>query len=139
MKISAWCICPSSCPPGDYFGANRPGNNLFGETLVAVDLETGKRELALSTGASRALGYGHSVRADAYRHHVDGRTIKAVAQPTKQAHLYVFDRATGQPVWPIEETPVSERRRAGRVVFAHAAVPYASRQPMIARASRSTI
>ena len=52
---------------------------------------------------------------------VDGRAVKAVAQPTKQGILYVFDRVTGKPVWPIEEKPAPQGRRAGRMVFAHAA------------------
>ena len=55
---------------------------------------------------------------------VNGRTVKAVAQPTKQAFLYVFDRETGEPIWPIEERPVREGRRARRMVFAHAAVSH---------------
>ena len=54
---------------------------------------------------------------------VNGRTIKAVAQPTKQAFLYVFDRETGEPIWPIEERPVPQGRRARREVLADAAVP----------------
>ena len=54
---------------------------------------------------------------------VDGRRIKAVAQVSKQAFVYVFDRVTGQPVWPIEERPVPQGERAGRVVFADAALP----------------
>ena len=70
---------------------------------------------------------------------VNGRPVKAVAQPTKQAFLYVFNRETGEPIWPIEERPVREGRRARRVVLADAAVPDASRRPTIARASRSTI
>ena len=51
---------------------------------------------------------------------VDGKRVKAVAQPTKQAFLYVFDRVTGKPIWPIEERPVPQGRRAGRVVLADA-------------------
>jgi quinoprotein glucose dehydrogenase len=97
---------PVELPTGDYFGANRPGNGLFGESLVAVDLQTGKRKWHY-----QLVHHGiwdmdipcAPILADIV---VNGRTIKAVAQPTKQAFLYVFDRATGQPVWPIEERPV---------------------------------
>ena len=86
--------------------AHRPGNNLFGESLVAVDLKTGKRKWHF-----QLVHHGiwdmdipcAPILADIT---VNGRTIKAVAQPTKQAFLYVFDRVTGEPVWPIEERPV---------------------------------
>jgi quinoprotein glucose dehydrogenase len=96
---------PIELPTGDYFGADRPGPGLFGETLVAVDLQTGKRKWHY-----QLIHHGlwdndipdAPILADIV---VNGRTIKAVAQPTKQAFLYVFDRVTGQPIWPIEERP----------------------------------
>ena len=97
---------PIELPTGDYFGADRPGAGLFGESLVAVDLQTGKRKWHY-----QLIHHGiwdndipdAPILADIV---VNGRTIKAVAQPTKQAFLYVFDRVTGQPIWPIEERPV---------------------------------
>ena len=97
---------PVELPTGDYFGADRPGAGLFGESLVAVDLQTGKRKWHF-----QLIHHGiwdndipdAPILADIV---VNGRTIKAVAQPTKQAFLYVFDRITGQPIWPIEERPV---------------------------------
>ena len=55
---------------------------------------------------------------------VDGRAIKAIAQPGKQAFLYVLDRVTGEPVWPIEERPVPQSRRAGRTDVADPALPH---------------
>jgi quinoprotein glucose dehydrogenase len=96
---------PIELPTGDYFGADRPGPGLFGETLVAVDLQTGKRKWHY-----QLIHHGlwdndipdAPILTDIV---VNGRTIKAVAQPTKQAFLYVFDRVTGQPIWPIEERP----------------------------------
>jgi len=57
---------------------------------------------------------------------VNGRPIRAVAVSSKQSFLYVFDRTNGQPVWPIEERPVTERRRPGRVVLTDTAVSHAS-------------
>jgi quinoprotein glucose dehydrogenase len=97
---------PVELPTGDYFGAHRPGNGLFGESLVAVDLHTGQRKWHY-----QLVHHGlwdmdipcAPILADIV---VDGRAIKAVAQPTKQGMLYVFDRVTGKPVWPIEEKPV---------------------------------
>ncbi|HWZ31016.1 MAG TPA: pyrroloquinoline quinone-dependent dehydrogenase [Bryobacteraceae bacterium] len=99
---------PVELPTGDYFAAHRPGNNLFGETLVAVDLKTGQRKWHY-----QLVHHGiwdmdipcAPILADIV---IDGRTVKAVAQPTKQAFLYVFNRETGQPIWPIEERPVEK-------------------------------
>ena len=97
---------PIESGTGDYFGADRPGDNLFAESLVAVDLQTGKRKWH-----HQLVHHGiwdHDIPCapilvDIRR---DGKIIKAVAQPSKQAFLYVFDRVTGQPLWPIEERPV---------------------------------
>jgi quinoprotein glucose dehydrogenase len=97
---------PVELPTGDYYGADRPGAGLFGESLVAVDLQTGKRKWHY-----QLVHHGlwdmdipcAPILADIV---VNGRQIKAVAQTTKQAFMYVFDRVTGQPVWPIEERPV---------------------------------
>ncbi len=97
---------PVELPTGDYFGANRPGNNLYGETLVAVDLETGKRKWHYQLVHHGLWDMDIPCAPMLVDITVGGRTIKAVAQPTKQANLYVFDRVTGQPVWPIAERPV---------------------------------
>jgi quinoprotein glucose dehydrogenase len=99
---------PVELSTGDYYGGDRPGNGLFGETLVAVDLQTGRRKWHY-----QLVHHGiwdmdipcAPILADIT---VNGRTIKAVAQPTKQAFLYVFDRETGIPVWPIEDRPVEK-------------------------------
>jgi quinoprotein glucose dehydrogenase len=97
---------PVELPTGDYFGANRPGNNLFGETLVAADLETGKERWHYQLVHHGLWDMDIPCAPMLTDITIGGRTIKAVAQPTKQANLYVFDRVTGQPVWPIEERPV---------------------------------
>ena len=99
---------PVELPTHDYYGGARPGNALFAESLVAVDLKTGERRWHY-----QLVHHGiwdmdipcAPILADII---VNGRTIKAVAQPTKQAFLYVFDRVTGQPIWPIEERPVPQ-------------------------------
>ncbi len=99
---------PVEMPTHDYYGGARPGNGLYGETLVAVDLKTGQRKWHY-----QLVHHGiwdmdipcAPILADIT---VNGKTIKAVAQPTKQAFLYVFDRVTGQPIWPIEEKPVPQ-------------------------------
>jgi quinoprotein glucose dehydrogenase len=97
---------PVEIPTGDYFGGHRPGNNLFGESLVAVELETGKRLWHFQFVHHPIWDYDVPCAPILADITVDGRAIKAIAQPTKQGLLYVFDRVTGQPVWPIEERPV---------------------------------
>ena len=99
---------PVELPTGDYFGAHRPGNNLFGETLLAVDLHTGQRKWHFQLVHHGIWDMDIPCAPILADINVNGRAIKAVAQPTKQGILYVFDRATGQPVWPIEEKPVEK-------------------------------
>ena len=99
---------PVELPTGDYYGGHRPGAGLFGETLVALDLMTGQRKWhyqLVHHGIWDMDIPDAPILADI---NVNGRAIKAVAQPTKQGWLYVFDRVTGQPVWPIEERPVAK-------------------------------
>ena len=93
-------------PTGDYYGGHRPGNGLFGESLVAIDVKTGARKWhyqMVHHGIWDSDVPAASILADL---NVGGRLVKAVAQPTKQGWVYVLDRVTGQPVWPIEERPV---------------------------------
>jgi quinoprotein glucose dehydrogenase len=97
---------PVEMPTGDYYGGHRPGNNLFGESLVAVDLRTGQRKWHYQLVHHPIWDFDIPCAPILADITVNGRTIKAVAQPTKQARLYVFDRVTGQPIWPIEERPV---------------------------------
>jgi quinoprotein glucose dehydrogenase len=97
---------PIELPTHDYYGGARPGNNLFAESIVAVDLRTGQRKWHY-----QLVHHGMwdmdipcaPILADVT---VNGRPRKILAQPTKQAFLYVFDRLTGEPIWPIEERPV---------------------------------
>lgn len=97
---------PIEAPTGDYFGANRPGDNLFSESLVAVDLHTGERRWHFQLIHHGIWDYDISSAPILMDITVNGVDRKAVAQPTKQAFLYVLDRITGEPIWPIEERPV---------------------------------
>jgi quinoprotein glucose dehydrogenase len=99
---------PVESPTGDYYGGHRPGNNLFGETLVCVDLKTGKRKWHYQLVHHALWDMDISSAPLLADITVNGKAIKAVAQPTKQGILYVFDRVTGEPVWPIEETAVEK-------------------------------
>jgi quinoprotein glucose dehydrogenase len=91
---------------GDYYGANRPGDNLFSETLLAVDLHTGERKWHYQLVHHGIWDHDIPCAPILLDIVVNGELVKAVAQPTKQAWLYVFDRVTGEPIWPIEEQPV---------------------------------
>jgi quinoprotein glucose dehydrogenase len=97
---------PVESPTGDYYGGHRPGNGLFGETLVAVDLATGTRRWHYQLVHHGIWDYDIPCAPILADITVDGRRVKAIAQPTKQGLLFVFDRETGKPVWPIEERPV---------------------------------
>ena len=97
---------PIETSTGDYYGGHRPGDNLFAESLVAVNLETGERIWHFQLVHHPLWDYDIPCAPILMDITVDGRAIKAVAQPTKQGWVYVFDRVTGEPVWPIEERPV---------------------------------
>jgi quinoprotein glucose dehydrogenase len=99
---------PVELPTGDYYGGHRPGNGLFGETLVAAELTTGKRVWHYQLIHHGIWDFDIPCAPILVNITVDGRPIKAVAQPTKQGFVYVFDRQTGKPVWPIEERPVEQ-------------------------------
>jgi glucose dehydrogenase len=99
---------PVESPTGDYYGGHRPGNNLFGESIVAVDLKTGQRKWHFQLVHHGIWDFDipcAPILADVT---IGGRTVKVIAQPTKQAFLYVFDRVTGKPIWPIEERAVEK-------------------------------
>src|SRR5467141_1463745 len=97
---------PVELPTGDYFGGDRPGNGWFGESIVAVDLQTGKRKWHYQLVHHGLWDMDIPCAPMLVDITINGKTVKAVAQPTKQAFLYMFDRVTGQPIWPIEERPV---------------------------------
>jgi quinoprotein glucose dehydrogenase len=97
---------PVEMPTGDYFGGPRPGNGLFGSTLVAVDLNTGKRKWHYQLVHHDIWDMDIPSGPMLVDLTVDGKPVKAVAQPTKQCYLYVFDRVTGKPIWPMDEKPV---------------------------------
>jgi quinoprotein glucose dehydrogenase len=97
---------PVSTGTNDYYGGHRLGDNLFAETLVCVDAETGKRIWHFQFVHHGLWDYDLPAAPNLVDVTVNGRAIKAVAQVTKQGFVYAFDRATGKPIWPIEERPV---------------------------------
>ena len=99
---------PVEMPTSDYNGFNRPGDGLFGESLVAVDLTTGERKWHYQTVHHGLWDADLPSAPILFDMQIDGRTIKALAQPTKTAFLFVLNRETGEPIWPIEERPVPQ-------------------------------
>ncbi len=109
---------------GDYYGGHRPGNNLFSQSLVALDAATGKRVWYFQLvhhdiwdldppDCARAVRLSHCLVA----------WFPAVAQATKQGSIYAFDRRNGKPIWPIEERPVPASVVPGEKTCADPAVP----------------
>ncbi|PYR09641.1 MAG: quinoprotein glucose dehydrogenase [Acidobacteria bacterium] len=99
---------PVETPTSDYYGGHRPGNNLFAETLVCVDLKTGQRKWHFQFTHHPIWNFDMSSAPLIADVNVNGRPRKVVAVPSKQGWLYVFDRITGEPVWPIVEKPVPQ-------------------------------
>jgi len=99
---------PVESPTSDYYGGERPGNDLFGESLVAVDMKTGKMKWYYQIVHHPIWDYDLSsapLLADVV---IDGQRRKVVALPSKESFLYCFDRVTGKPIWPIEEKAVPQ-------------------------------
>ena len=93
-------------PTGDQMGIYRPGDNLFAESIVAVDIQTGKRKWHYQMVHHGLWDYDVPCAAILCDIPHNGKIIKALAQPTKQSFLFVLDRETGKPVWPIPEKKV---------------------------------
>jgi glucose dehydrogenase len=98
---------PVEEPLSDVYGGERPGNNLYGNSLVAVDARTGQMAWYYQFIHHDIWDWDNPTAPILMDLVVDGEPIKAVAQITKQAWVYTFDRETGEPVWPIEERPVA--------------------------------
>jgi quinoprotein glucose dehydrogenase len=104
---------PVSTPSNDFYGGNRPGNNLFGETLVCLDANTGMRKWHFQIVHHGLWDYDLASPPTLVTINVDGKKIDAVVQLTKEGFAFVFDRVSGEPVWPIEERPVPASDMAG--------------------------
>src|SRR5881296_3384548 len=99
---------PVESPTSDFYGGHRPGDNLFGESLVCVDLKTGQRKWHFQFVHHPIWDHDMSSAAMLTDVNKDGKIIKAVAVPSKQGYVYAFNRITGEPLWPIVETPVPQ-------------------------------
>ncbi|MCY3845331.1 MAG: PQQ-binding-like beta-propeller repeat protein, partial [Acidobacteria bacterium] len=103
-----YAYLPTATPTHNWYGGHRPGDNLFAETLLCLECETGRRVWHYQLIHHGIWDYDTASTPILADITVDGRPIKAVVQVTKQAFAYVFDRVTGEPVWPIEERAVPQ-------------------------------
>ena len=104
---------PIGTPTNDWYGGLRKGNNLFAESLIAVEAATGKLVWYFQMVHHGVWDYDLPAAPVLVDITVDGKAIRAVAQISKQGHTYVFDRITGEPVWPIVETAVPQSSMEG--------------------------
>ena len=106
--VAGLAYLPVETPTIDEYGGNRPGNNLFAESIVAVDLKTGVRKWHFQMVHHGLWDHDNSSASLLIDANINGAPRKLLAQPTKQGWLYVFDRITGQPIWEIPEKPVPQ-------------------------------
>lgn len=122
---------PFGTPTNDYYGGHRHGDNLFAESLVCLDATTGKRVWHFQGVHHGLWDYDFPAAPILVDITVNGRRINAVAQVSKQAFVYVFDRRTGAPVWPIEERPVPQSSAPGEKTAA--TQPFPTKPPAFDR------
>lgn len=103
-----YVFLPFGTPTDDFYGGHRPGANLFAETIMALDVKTGKRVWHFQGVHHGVWDYDFPAAPILIDITVNGKPIKALAQVSKQGFTYVLDRRTGRPVWPIEERPVRQ-------------------------------
>ena len=117
----------------DFYGANRHGQNLFGNSLVALDARTGKRLWHFQTVHHDLWDYDLPTAPRLLTVKHDGKSVDAVAQATKQGFLFVFNRLTGEPLWPVEERPVPKSDVPGEESWP--TQPFPTKPPPFARQS----
>jgi quinoprotein glucose dehydrogenase len=122
---------PVELPTGDYYGGHRPGSTLYGESIVAVELKTGKKRWHYQLVHHGIWDSDIPCAPILVDLVVDGRPIKALAQPTKQGWVYVLDRTNGRPVWPIEERAVEASAVPGEK--SSPTQPFVTKPPAFAR------
>ncbi len=123
-KVDAWgtytadpelglVYIPVGMPLMDEYGGYRPGNNLFGTSVVAIDVKTGKRKWHFQMVHHDIWDYDIPMAPNLLDVTIDGKPRKIVAATTKQGWVYTFDRVTGEPIWPMPETPVLQSEAPG--------------------------
>jgi quinoprotein glucose dehydrogenase len=118
-NVSAWApmsadlergivYIPTDPPTNDYFGGHRPGSTLYSTSVLALDASTGRRVWHFQTVHHDLWNYDNPTAPNIVNVSMNGQTVPIVVQTTKQSFAYVFNRVTGEPVWPIEERPVPQ-------------------------------
>ena len=117
--VEAGIVYAVTNPPTiDYYGGHTPGDNLFGTSIIAMDAETGERVWHFQFVHHDVWNYDTPTAPVLLDVQINGRTVPAIAQATKQAFVYAFNRLTGEPLWPIEERPVPQSRIPGEQLAA---------------------
>jgi quinoprotein glucose dehydrogenase len=133
-KVTAWTqlsadvelghlYVPTNTTAPDYYGGHRLGDNLFAESILALDLATGKRLWHFQTVHHGLWDYDNPAAPNLIDITVRGKPVKAIAQITKQGFVYTFDRVTGKPIWPIKETRVPDSDIPGEVASRTQPIP----------------
>jgi glucose dehydrogenase len=133
-KVDAWApysadpelglvYIPVGMPLMDEYGGHRPGDNLYGNSLVALDVKTGKKKWHFQMVHHDIWDYDTPMAPNLLDVTVNGKPRKVVAQTTKQGWVYTFDRMTGEPIWPIVETPVMASEVPGEVAAKTQPIP----------------
>jgi quinoprotein glucose dehydrogenase len=127
--VSSWAPLSADAPRGlvyiptngatmDFYGGFRPGDNLFGTSLIALDVQTGKRKWHFQMVRHDIWNYDTPVAPVLMDVTVNGQRVPGVFQATKQAFLYSFNRETGQPIWPMVDRPVPQSKVPGEKLAA---------------------
>jgi quinoprotein glucose dehydrogenase len=122
---------PTASPKYNFYGANRIGTNLYGNCLLALNARTGKLVWYYQMVHHDIWDYDNAVSPMLATVHHNGKLIDVVAQPTKVGFVWVFNRETGEPLWPIEERPVPKSDMPGEVTWP--TQPFPSKPPPFAR------
>ena len=133
-KVDAWATyaadpelglayIPVGMPLMDEYGGHRPGDNLYGNSIVALDVKTGKKKWHFQLVHHDIWDYDVPMSPNLLDVTVNGKPRKILAQGTKQGWLYVFDRITGEPIWPMPETPVLKSEVPGEVASPTQPIP----------------
>jgi quinoprotein glucose dehydrogenase len=124
---------PTASPKYNFYGANRPGANLFGDSLLALDARTGKRIWHYQMVHHDIWDYDNSTAPQLLTVRHDGKSVDVVAEANKEGFVWVFNRDTGKPLWPIEERPVPKSPMPGEETWP--TQPFPSMPPPFARQS----
>jgi glucose dehydrogenase len=133
-KVDAWApysadpelglaYIPVGMPLMDEYGGHRPGDNLYGNSLIALDVKTGKKKWHFQMVHHDIWDYDTPMAPNLLNVTIDGKPRKIIAQPTKQGWLYVFDRETGKPIWDMPETEVLQSDVPGEVTSKTQPIP----------------